>query len=218
MVIAGRQAVTINVPIVDGTPTASRLIYSGSNTLILGGANTYTGSTTVSSGTLRLNSSLALQNSPLNTTGSIAGDSTNGLKTTLTALTLGGLTGDKDLASLFTTTAGGYSGVTDLTLNPGSSASSYSGVIANGAANMNLIKTGAGSQILSGVNTYTGTTTISAGTLTLDNATALAPLRAWTARVPSRWRQAPPFARTTSELDQVMSIRCLCPHHPDGHR
>lgn len=174
LVIAGQQAVTINVPIVDGTPTASRLIYSGSNTLILGGENTYTGATTVSSGTLRLNSSLALQNSPLNTSGSIAGDATNGLKTALTALTLGGLTGDKDIASLFTTSAGGYSGVTALTLKPVTGAThNYSGVIANGAANMNLIKSGAGTQILAGVNTYTGSTTISAGTLILNNATAL---------------------------------------------
>ena len=172
LVISGQQAVTINVPIVDGA-SASDLTYSGSNTLILSQANTYSGETTVSSGTLRLNNALALQNSALNTTGSITGDSSNGLKTTQTALTLGGLTGDKDLASLFTTTAGGYSGVANLTLNPGSSASTYSGVIANGAANMNLIKTGAGGQILAGVNTYTGTTTISAGTLTLDNATAL---------------------------------------------
>ena len=98
LVIAGRQAVTINVPIAEGA-AGRRLIYSGSNTLILGVANTYTGSTTVSSGTLRLNNSLALQNSPLNTSGSIAGNSTNGLRTTLTALTLGGLTGNKDLAS-----------------------------------------------------------------------------------------------------------------------
>jgi autotransporter-associated beta strand protein len=174
LVIAGQQAVTISVPISESAVIGSRLTYSGSNTLTLSGVNSYNGATTVSSGILSLGASQALQNSPLNTTGSIAGDASNGLKTTLTALTLGGLTGNKDLASLFTTTDGGYSGVTDLTLKPVTGAShSYSGVIANGAANMNLIKSGAGTQILSGVNTYTGTTTLSGGTLILNNANAL---------------------------------------------
>ncbi len=170
LVIDGSQAVTISAPIQEGG-AGRRLTYSGSNTLTLSGVNTYTGTTTVSSGTLRLSNALALQNSPLNTNGSIAGDSTNGLKTTLTALTLGGLTGNKDLVSLFTTTAGGYGSVADLTLNPGTGASnSYSGVIANGAAGMTLTKSGAGTQMLSSANLYTGATTISAGTLQLGAA------------------------------------------------
>ncbi len=141
---------------------------TGTGGVILSGANTYTGATTVSAGILTLSNALALQNSALDTTNSITGTSTGGLKTTVTTLTLGGLTGNKNLASVFTTTSGGYNTVTALTLNPGASVTnSYSGVIANGAAGMTLTKTGLGTQILSGANTYAGATTVTAGTLNL---------------------------------------------------
>jgi len=133
----------------------------------LSGNNTYSGATTVTAGTLTLSSILALQNSALNATSSITGTSSDGLKTTVTTLTLGGLSGTKDLSTLFTTTSGGYGSVTKLTLNPLSGTASYSGVIANGAAGMSLTKSGAGTQTLSGNNTYTGATTIGAGTLSV---------------------------------------------------
>ncbi|MEI8310314.1 MAG: autotransporter-associated beta strand repeat-containing protein, partial [Verrucomicrobiota bacterium] len=66
----------------------------------------------------------------------------------------------------------GASGVTSLTLNPGSAVTnSYSGVIANlGSGAMALNMTGAGKQILTGANTYTGATTVSTGTLLVSNA------------------------------------------------
>ena len=152
----------------------------GDGTVALTVANTYSGSTTVSAGTLTLSNSLALQNSPLDTTNSIAGDATNGLKTTVTTLTLGGLTGNKNLASVFTTALGGsggttalggYSDVTALTLNPGTGATpSYTGIIADGASGMTLTKSGSGTQTLGGTaaNTYTGLTTVTLGTLALD--------------------------------------------------
>jgi autotransporter-associated beta strand protein len=86
----------------------------------------------------------------------------------VTSPTFGGLNGSKNLASLFNSSTGGYGSVTNVTLNPGTGAShSYSGVIADGATGMTLTKTGAGTQTLTGPNTYTGATTVSAGTLTL---------------------------------------------------
>jgi autotransporter-associated beta strand protein len=130
--------------------------------LILAAASTHSGATTVSGGVLQLNHNLALQNSALSTSG--AGTVTLSGATTPT---FGGLTGSTALASVITS---GYSSVTALTLNPGSGVTNtYSGVIANGAAGMTVTKTGAGTQILTGANTYTGTTTISNGSLQLGN-------------------------------------------------
>ncbi|MFZ4777694.1 MAG: autotransporter-associated beta strand repeat-containing protein [Terrimicrobiaceae bacterium] len=159
--------------VISGT---GNITMSGTGVADMTNANTYSGSTTVSSGILRLNNALALQNSALNTTASVTGDATSGLQNTaLTTLTLGGLTGNKNLADVFTTltATGGYSGVTALTLNPGTGVThTYSAAIANGAANMTLTKTGNGTQILDGTNTYTGSTTVSAGTLLINGSTA----------------------------------------------
>lgn len=144
---------------------------------ILSNANTFSGATLVSAGILELTNSLALQNSPLDATNSVTGAAAAGLRTTVTTLTIGGLNGTKNLSTLFTTTTGGYGGVTALTLNPVADVTtSYSGVIANGAAGMSLTKTGAGTQILSGVNTYTGATAVNAGTLLVNGSTAAASL------------------------------------------
>jgi autotransporter-associated beta strand protein len=142
---------------------------------ILSGENTFTGSTVVSGGTLELANSLALQNSVLDTTSSLAGSASAGLRTTQTLLTFGGLNGNKNFAAtggVFTTTSGGYNSVTALTLNPGAGVSAfYSGVIENGAAGMSLSKTGTGTQVLSGIHTYTGATNVNAGTLELNGST-----------------------------------------------
>ncbi len=53
-----------------------------------------------------------------------------------------------------------------LTLNPASGSTTFSGVI-GGAGKLGLVKTGAGTQVLAGSNTYSGATTVDAGTLVL---------------------------------------------------
>jgi autotransporter-associated beta strand protein len=66
--------------------------------------------------------------------------------------------------------------VTALTLNPGNETTfEYSGIISDGSTGMTLTKTGLGTQILSGPNTYTGATLISAGTLALGASNVLPP-------------------------------------------
>ena len=145
------------------TNTISLVMNSSGRTQTLNGDNTFSGSTTVGNGTLILGRNLALQNSALDTSGS----GTITLASGITTPTLGGLSGSKNLSSVIT---GNYSLVTALTLNPGTGVSNtYSGNITNGAAGMTLTKTGAGTQILSGANTYTGSTTINAGTLQLGS-------------------------------------------------
>jgi fibronectin-binding autotransporter adhesin len=57
-----------------------------------------------------------------------------------------------------------------LTIN-NASASTYAGIIANGSGGLSLAKSGAGDLTLGGANTYTGTTTVNAGTLILGAST-----------------------------------------------
>lgn len=150
----------------------------GAGTVILSGTNTFNGTLTNSAGILSLGNSLALQTCPLNTDALIDGDASNGLQTTVINLTLGGLFGSKNFAAsggVFTANSGGYNSVTALTLNLGTGTNlNYSGNIADGATGMTLTKAGAGTQTLSGSNTYSGATTINAGTLVLNNLNAIA--------------------------------------------
>jgi autotransporter-associated beta strand protein len=114
----------------------------------------------------------------LDTAASVNGTATAGLRVAVgTTLTLGGLTGNKNLADVFATgsgaSAGRYSSITALSLNPGSGVTrTYSGAIANGANNMTLTKTGLGTQILGGANIYTGPTSVQQGVLLVDGSTA----------------------------------------------
>jgi autotransporter-associated beta strand protein len=149
-----------------GAGGQSALRKSGSGRLIYSAANTFSGDTRVDGGTLQIANDLALQNSAIDTTGVGVFDFT-----TVTTPTVGGLKGGINLASVITS---GYTGITALTLNTFNAAPltpySYSGVIADGAAGMSLTKSGTGTQVLSGVNTYTGDTIITSGTLSLTNA------------------------------------------------
>ena len=141
------------------------LVKDGTGTLILAGTNTFTGDTKVNAGTLLLSNALALQNSGLNT------DGAGSVSVVLTTLSLGGLLGSGNLATVITS---GYSGLTALTLNlAATNTDTYNGIVANGAANMTVTKAGTGTQVFAGANTYSGATTISAGALRAANNSAL---------------------------------------------
>ena len=144
-------------PLISGTGAVT--VSAGA--LILTAANTFSGATTVNGvgTTLTLTNSLALQNSALVTTGT-----GTVILSSVTTPTFGGLSGATgNLASVISS---GYSGITSLTLNPAGSVT-YGGVIADGAAGMTLTKTGAGTQILQGANSYSGATNFNAGTVNL---------------------------------------------------
>ncbi|OYV04993.1 MAG: hypothetical protein CFE26_13950, partial [Verrucomicrobiales bacterium VVV1] len=71
-------------------------------------------------------------------------------------------------------TVDGTSGTPTLTLGDNNATGqTFSGVIRNTAGTLSLVKTGTGTQTLSGANTYVGGTTVGAGTLVLGNGSAL---------------------------------------------
>ena len=135
------------------------LTQSGGGTLTLAASNGFTGTTTVSSGTLKLGGNLSLQNSTLNL--SSAGTLDLTAANTPTFVTLSG-SGNITAAA----------NVTGITLTAASGSATYSGNLSGGTG-MSLTKSGSATLILSGSNSYTGTTTISAGALTIASPDAL---------------------------------------------
>ena len=129
----------------------------------LAGANIYTGGTTDNAGTLQLGAANAI---PGNTYG---GDVTvNGtLDLNTYSDTINGLNG----SGTVDTVAGG---TPVLTVGANGDSGSFSGVIKNSSGTLALTKSGAGTQTLSGADTYSGNTTISAGTLALSGSGSIA--------------------------------------------
>lgn len=142
-IISGAQAVTVN---------------SGgqAGTVLLSAANTFSGNTLIGGGLLQLGDNLAIQNSALDTSGAGLLAFSTGIDTP----TFGGLIGANSLMM--------PANVTSLTLNPGAGATHvYAGSLRSITSHMALIKTGAGTQVLAGANTYALETFIRAGTLKL---------------------------------------------------
>ena len=127
------------------------LTKQGSGTVTMSALNTFSGAATLTAGTLLVRNGLSLSNasSVAMTGGVLAFDSG------VTTATLRGISGDLVLVN-----AAG-NGVA-LTLNPTADLS-YTDVLRG--VNGSLIKTGAYKLTLSGANTYTGSTTVNAGTL-----------------------------------------------------
>ncbi|WP_423372808.1 autotransporter-associated beta strand repeat-containing protein [Dyella acidisoli] len=161
-----------------------QLIKNGNGTLILSGTNTYTGGTTISAGTLQ-GDTHSLQGNITNNAALAFNQTTDGTYN-------GVITGSGSLIKTGTgmlslTGANAYTGGT--TISAGTlqgDTHSLQGNIANNAALIfnqasdatfsnvisgsgNLTKTGAGILVLDGANTYTGGTTVSAGTLEIGD-------------------------------------------------
>src|SRR5262249_10224294 len=137
----------------DGGAGATNLTKAGTGTFTLSGANTYTGTTTLSAGTLALSGSGSIASSSQVNVSAAAGTfDISGTSSGATITTL------KGVASSHVTLGG-----QTLTISNGST--TYAGII-QGTGGLTL--TG-GTQTLSGANTYAGGTTINGGTLAISS-------------------------------------------------
>ena len=146
----GSGNITVADPIATGTGTLTK---TGSGTLTLSGANSYIGRTTISDGTLAYGANNTLATGAVTVNGAAA------------VLALGIWT---DSVGAVTLTDGSITGTGTGTLTSTSGFSVFNGTISailDGSAG--LTKSGDGTVTLSGANTYTGVTTINAGTLSV---------------------------------------------------
>ncbi|WP_296341163.1 autotransporter-associated beta strand repeat-containing protein [Reyranella sp.] len=158
ILVALSQSLTQN-GVIGGT---GGLTKTGLGALVLTAVNTYQGDTTINAGTLALSGS-----------GSIASSSGLDLAAAGTTFTIEGSSGNQTIQDL-SGVAGSTVALGNHTLTAGTTNSTtFRGVIADnglgGALGGSFTKIGSGTLTLEGDNTYTGATTVSAGTLALAN-------------------------------------------------
>jgi fibronectin-binding autotransporter adhesin len=166
LTLTGGGSITISSLGIAGASANSDLVVDAT-TVNLNAPNTYNGPTLVkNAGVLRIGANNILPQSPFtNMTLNAAGT----LDLNSFSDTVASLAGDdtgivKNVAPATTST---------LTLSPAAGSTTFAGIISGTAAgaqgDVALVKAGAGTQILSGNNTYTGGTTISAGVLQIGD-------------------------------------------------
>ncbi|RYD23898.1 MAG: PEP-CTERM sorting domain-containing protein [Verrucomicrobiaceae bacterium] len=157
--------------IISETGGAKVITVGGTGAVNLSGANTYSGGTILNSGQLHIGNNSALGTGTVTVNGGAFLPRT-APRTLANAILVGadfsvGATGyNNEMNFSGAVNLGGVARtitVADTTIDPDST---FSGVISNGG----LTKAGSGRMVLSGVNTYAGDTTVSAGILTIGGA------------------------------------------------
>lgn len=148
-----------------GNGTASSLIKAGPGVMLLSGANTFSGTTTINAGTLQLGNAQALQFSPLTYTAASQLQFAPLPAPSPGYYAIGSLSGNINLALLDT------SGAPFTLLDGGTNlTSTYSGVLSG--IGSGLAKAGGGVFTLTNSNTYTKGTILAGGTLVAGNGLA----------------------------------------------
>jgi outer membrane autotransporter protein len=167
------DSTTFDGVIQNGPPSANgSLIKEGTGTFTVTNTNTYTGQTTVNGGTLNVTGSIASTSVVVNNNGVLQVDGASLVDTAQVALNGTGklkLDGSETIGAL--TGVGGSS--VDLganTLTTGDSTSTtFAGTMSGSGS---LVKQGAGTFSITGNNTFTGSTNVTAGTLNVTGALA----------------------------------------------
>jgi autotransporter-associated beta strand protein len=147
------------------TGAATALTKSGAGTMVLSANNTYSGGTTLSSGTLVIGHANALGNGTLTQS---SGDSLFSIDTTGT---ISNAMSIYNIQALQTVTLGGGITVHNATFDVASGETLTISNTVNGTGG--VTKNGVGNLTLSGSNTYSGATVVNAGTLNAAHAGAL---------------------------------------------
>ncbi len=137
---------------------------SGGGNVTFNATNTYSGATTITNGSLRVGNSNAVQNS------TVTVNAANGLMFAagLGTANLGGLAGSANIAM---TDVG--NNLVNLSVGSNGASTAYSGNLSGGGS---FTKTGSGTLILSGTNSYLGTTFVSGGSLNVAGAIPTTPV------------------------------------------
>lgn len=180
---------TVGGVISDGGSFAGGITKSGTGTLVLAGNNTYTGLTTLGGGTLTLSGDNHLASGGVTVSGGTTLNVNNANALGSGTLTMNGGTLDNTSAGAITVagnnaqTWGGnitFTGTKDLNLGTGAVAlggttrtvTVNAGVLTVGGtiSNGGIQKSGAGTVVLTGASDYASGTTVSVGTLLVNNA------------------------------------------------
>jgi fibronectin-binding autotransporter adhesin len=153
-----------------------KLVVTGSGwyiynyTQTLSGNNTFTGGVTLGSAgmTLSINSPTALGTGPLTIGGSKL-NSNGQVLTTDNAIALNNSFTFKGSASLDLGAGAVTLGAANPTITVSANTLTFGGPIGEGAAGQGFTKAGDGTLVINGVNTYTGTTAVNAGVLTVGS-------------------------------------------------
>jgi fibronectin-binding autotransporter adhesin len=173
---SGPGDITVTAPMSQSTGSG-KVVVSGSGNVTFGGssANTFTGLTTINSGTLILNKS-ANTNAvagaiTVNSAGTLLTNTANQIGSNFVTVNSGGTFNLNNNSQILALAGAGNValGSATMTISNGGS-DTFSGTISGSGG---VTKAGVGTQILSGANSYDGTTTISAGTLEAQHANAL---------------------------------------------
>jgi fibronectin-binding autotransporter adhesin len=169
---------------ISGAPISggTGVVIQGPGTVTLNSSNTYTGGTTLSGGTLKLGDPGAIGTGPLGISGGTI-DNTTGGPTTLTNNNAQIWAGNFTVAGTADGTHDLNFGTGAVTLNSNSTMNvpagtvTVGGAIGDGGNGLGITKAGAGTLVLAGVSSYSGSTTVTGGVLSIaaDNNLGAAP-------------------------------------------